>query len=294
MNKGHPVTRATNKLKREMLRLPGVRVLRGFSHYEALEAHSTKLPPLDPRDLPILEGLRHEGTFKAPVESLGLARTPELLAALETLVAELRVLPASGGNAPRLPLTRVYEFPVVFLWGLDERLLALVENYIGLPVQYHGADFRREICDSVTNDVRQWHIDNEDHRMFKVIMYLNDVETGGGPFNYIPREQTLEAVRKLRYGSGFVKDEALERAVPKAGWLEATARARTAVFADTCRVFHRAQPPSLRDRYSVTFSWTSRTPVKTYPTIPLTEDARAYILGQTNARQQACLAPRRA
>src|SRR6185295_11795761 len=119
---------------------------------------------------------------------------------------------------------RMQEFPEIYLWGLNERLLSLVENYIGLPIRYHGVDVRREICDGRPNDVRQWHIDAEDHRMFRVIIYLNDVAADGGPFEYIRRELTVGAVQKLGYGSGFVTDRDMARVVPRAEWVQATAK----------------------------------------------------------------------
>jgi hypothetical protein len=290
--KGAPIGRVANKLKRELLRMPGLRVLHGYAHLEALEAHSTRLPPLDPRDLPVLEGLRKVGVHVAALDTLNFAETPAALAALNTLAGELRALPSNGDNAPRLSFKRLMEFPEIYLWGVGERLLSLVENYIGLPIRYHGADLRREIADGRSSDVRQWHIDTEDHRMFKVIVYLNDVEPGGGPFEYVPREQTLNAAKKLNYGSGFVPDETLARALPRSEWIAATAKAYSASFADTCRVFHRAQAPSKNDRYSVTFSWTSTTPVKTYPTMPLPDDAYSFVTSRMNERQRAVIPPR--
>jgi hypothetical protein len=290
--KGDPLGRVANKLKRELLRMPGMRVLHLYGHLEALEAHSTRLPPLDPRDLPVLEGLRKRGVHVVPLDTLGFAETPGALTALNTLVGELRALPSNGDNAPRLSFKRLMDFPEIYLWGVGERLLSLVENYIGLPIRYHGADLRREIADGRSSDVRQWHIDTEDHRMFKVIVYLNDVESGGGPFEYVPREQTLTAAKKLHYGSGFVADYAMARVLPRSEWIEATAQAYSASFADTCRVFHRAQAPRTKDRYSVTYSWTSTTPVKTYPTMPLPDDAYKFIASRVNDRQRAVIPPR--
>jgi hypothetical protein len=290
--KGDTLSRVANKLKREVLRLPGVRVVTGYAHLEALEAHSIHLPPLDPRDLSILEGVRRNGVHVVPVDSLGFEETPATFAALTKLVDELRAMPTQGDNQPRLSAARMMEFPEVYLWGTNERLLNLIENYIGLPLWYHGVDIRREVADNKPSDVRQWHIDAEDRRMFRIIVYLNDVEPGGGPFQYIPREKTVQAAKKLHYGSGFVNDEQMTRVIPRPEWVEVTGKARTAAFADTCRVFHRAQPPRIGDRYSITFSWTSRTPLKTYPTTPLSDGAYAFVSSRINERQRSALPDR--
>src|SRR4030081_3051105 len=99
--KGPPLTRVANKLKREVYRLPGVRALQGYAHLTALEAHSTRLPPLDPRDLPILEGLRRSGVHVVSIDSLALAETPAMFTALDKLVAELRAMPSGTDNQPR-------------------------------------------------------------------------------------------------------------------------------------------------------------------------------------------------
>jgi hypothetical protein len=291
-DKGDLVGRAANKLKRELLRLPGFRVLRGYAHREALEAHSTRLPPLDPRDLPILEALRKTGATIVDVEGLGLPESPAMFAALETLVAELRAMPTGTDNAPRITPKRLMDFPEIYLWGLSERLLNLIENYIGLPIRYEGVDVRREVADGRPTDVRQFHIDTEDHRMFRVIIYLNDVYPGGGPFEYIPRDSTVIAVKALHYVSGFVPDAKMDGIVPKSRWVQATAKARSGAFADTCRVFHKAQPPRDTDRYSITVSWTSTTPVKTYPSHPLSDEADAFVRSRTNDRQRAVLPDR--
>jgi hypothetical protein len=128
--------------------------------------------------------------------------------------------------------------------------------------------------------------------MFKVIMYLNDVESGGGPFEYVAREPTLRVVKKLNYGSGFVADDVMARVLPRSEWIQATAKAYTGSFADTCRVFHRAQAPTQKDRYSITYSWTSTTPVKSYPTMPIPDDAYTFVTSRMSERQRAVIPPR--
>lgn len=284
--------RAANKLKREIFRLPAVRAVLGYEYLKALEAHSLRLPPLNPDDLPLYQALRTVGAHVTPMASLGLLGTAEMLEACDKLTRELAAMPLEGQNAPRLPLHRLMDFPEIYLWGLNRRLLDFIENYVGLPIRYHGPDMRREVADGKLNDVRQWHIDAEDRRMFKIIVYLNDVSPGGGPFQYLPRELTLETARRLRYGSGLVSDETMSAVLPASHWIECLAASHSAILADTCKVFHRAQPPRTADRYSITYSWTSTTAVKSYPSIPLTEQDHAYIAEHTDERQRTCLPAR--
>jgi hypothetical protein len=284
--------RIANRLKREVMFRGPFRLLTRRRHEARLAAHAPKLPRLSELAQGLAAELRTTGVLQRPLSALEIAGTDQMLTGLATLVNELKALPANGNNAPRLPIARLLEFPEIYLWGLDERLLDLVEGYIGLPVHYHGADLRREIADGVTNDVRQWHIDAEDHRMFKIIAYLNDVTEVGGPFEYMTRQTSERAARALRYVSGFVPDAAMEKVMPRGDWRAAVGPAFTANLADTCAVFHRAKPPTKIDRYSITFSWTSRSPMKTYASMPMAEETYDSLTRRLSARQRACVPPR--
>jgi hypothetical protein len=82
---------------------------------------------------------------------------------------------------------QMMEYPEIFLWGLEQRLLNIAENYLGLPVAYHGSYFRRDIANQVEKKSRLWHMDSEDRKLFKVIVYLNDINDERGPFQYLPK-----------------------------------------------------------------------------------------------------------
>lgn len=289
-DKGPALERAINKVTREAYRrVPLLRMIQGYSYHEALEAHAPRLPSLDPRDLPLLEGLRRDGAMVLNVDDLGFGEANPMFAALDKLVPELASRTANGDNQPRLAPKRMMEFPEVYALGLNERLLRLVENYIGLPIKYHGVDVRREVADGKPNDVRQWHLDNEDWRMCRMIVYLNDVDASGGPFEYVQRSDTIAAAASLGYVSGFVTDARMERVVPRARWHKAIGKAHTVAFADTARVFHRASPPVARDRYSITLTWTSRQPLKDYPAYRYTPQAWDYFVRTTSPAAMAAL-----
>ena len=62
------------------------------------------------------------------------------------------------------------------------------------------------------------------------------------------------------------------------------------MLADPARILHRASPAEDQDRYSVTFTWTSRHPIKTMPPAePLTADEDARIRAGLSPAQLACL-----
>lgn len=286
------VARVANRLKREIMLRGPFRLITRQRHEAQLAAYARHLPRLSEKAGTLARELRRDGVVQRQLSDLDIDGTTAMLEALDVLVPELRAAPVKNNNAPRLPISRLLEFPEIYLWGLDERLLDLVEYYVGLPVHYHGADLRREIADGTTNDVRQWHIDAEDHRMFKIIAYLNDVTEVGGPFEYMSRSTSAEAARALSYVSGFVEDGTMEKAMPRDRWRMALGPKHTGNIADTCAVFHRAKPPTKIDRYSITFSWTSRHPMKTYASMPMAAETYAALTSRLSPRQRACVPPR--
>ena len=75
--------------------------------------------------------------------------------------------------------------PSLFLWGLQPILLNLIENYLQLPVASHGLYQRRDLLNNTIKRSRLWHLDMEDYKILKVIIYLNDVDETVGPFQYL-------------------------------------------------------------------------------------------------------------
>ena len=93
----------------------------------------------------------------------------------------------------------------------------------------------------------------------KVIVYLNNVGKTGGPYEYIPPLWTDKIIKALGYTSGFVSDEASAKIAPPTEWKTCAAKAGTIIITDPRSVFHRAKPAK-RNRYSITFGYTSQFP----------------------------------
>jgi hypothetical protein len=247
------------------------------------------VPAVPPERADVLAEVRRTGVCVTPLSVLGIPCADEMTAAARGL---LDALPwaTDSEDSSRPPLADVLESSALWNWGLQHEVLDMVEAYLELPARYHGADVRIERATARSVGVRQWHRDIEDHRMFKIIVWLEDVDPDGGPFEYVPREETARIGAALRYVTGFVSDEDLERQVPRSQWRNAAGPAGTAVLADTRSVFHRAMPPQSRDRYSVTFSFTSSNQVATRPVAPITSAQRERVRRDLDARQLACLA----
>ena len=130
-------------------------------------------------------------------------------------------------------------------------------------------------------------MDIDDRRMLKIIVYLNDVGDGCGPFEYLDRDASDHAVRILRYSAGHVSDAAMARVVPAEDWVQVTGPRLTAIFVDPKRLLHRVRPPTQADRYSLTFTYMSTTPLfQTFPESRLSPAALAGLSKELTPRQR--------
>ncbi|QCU78071.1 hypothetical protein E7744_07645 [Citricoccus sp. SGAir0253] len=284
--------RAANRAKRQFLsRFPPARWAADGRHEERRRRWAPHLPPLDPEQASLVSALHRDAIRVGPLEDLAVPGTTGLLAALEGLTQSLAAVPPRGASTVRPTPDDLLADLSVWHWGLQDRLLDVVENYLGVPARYYGADVRREVGDSRAEGVRQWHRDAEDRRTVKVLVWLNDVDEAGGPYAYLPLAASLDAVDRLGYVAGFVDDRRLGAAVPEATARLVTGPRWTAIVADNCRLLHRATPPVARDRFSVTYTWSSRTPVKTEPAPAYTPAQRRRIRSGLSRRQLECLPP---
>ncbi|NJP22459.1 MAG: hypothetical protein HC763_29460 [Hydrococcus sp. CRU_1_1] len=154
---------------------------------------------------------RRGGCQITSLTELGLPHTKRLLKEMIVLHPHLYTLSNLNNWREGIPGLRKFLHTEILLWGLGERLLDIVENYIGLPLLFHGVDLRRDAADAPLTDARYWHRDIDDERMIKVIIYLNNVGQTGGPYEYIPRSFSEHLNTALDYKSGFIADEAIAK-----------------------------------------------------------------------------------
>lgn len=252
------------------------------------EKYRPRLPQLSPQDARIVETLQQEGVCLTSLTALKLPHTKRLVKELKTLYPHLYTLAKGEGWRTGIPSLRKFLHTEILLWGLEKRLLDLVENYIGLPLLFHGVDLRKDVANAPLTDARHWHLDIDDERMVKVIVYLNNVGDSGGPFEYIPRSFTQQIVDALGYTSGFVTEEAMNKVISSQQRKICAARAGSIIITDTCNVFHRAKPAQ-RNRYSITFGYTSRIPQVCLSEFKLSPEEWQRITPSLNKRQIACL-----
>lgn len=255
------IQKGSNKIKRELSRLPLISSLNERTYHRRLNEHSSHLPPISEQEREIVDAMNEYGVFSTTLADLALPQTDSAVKAAQRLLANPRPEEKSEDKVS-IAAEVLNEEPDLLLWAANESLLNVVENYIGLPIYYLGVEVRQEFANGKATGVRQWHIDTEDRRMLKIIIYLNDVDIHGGPFEYISKELTQPAAQKLQYRSGLVSDEAMADVVPESSWVACTGLAGTATFVDPCNIFHRAKPPAKQDRFSITYHYTSQYPTE--------------------------------
>jgi hypothetical protein len=228
------------------------------------------------RDRLLLEALRSEGGFATSLDELGFGTSDAMLAAGRRIAA---VLPAAtchdadgddlAGRNTSLhcfsvdPPELVAADPDVVLWGLEERLLDLAEAYIGLPVAFTTVHLRKDLGNGRQVGTRYWHLDTEDERVLRVIVYLEDVGAADGPFEFIPRALTAavpELHERARRSHGDpITDDEMRAHVPASLWRPCTGPAGTVAIADNSGCFHHGRVHK-SERLALIYTYTSRHP----------------------------------
>jgi hypothetical protein len=208
-------------------------------------AHQRAVPMLAGLDQQISRGLERDGIFATSLAALAIPEAEHVLETARGLAigyaATARSRAARGDKFIMIPPMATLLQPLLFAWGVQERLLNIVEAYLGLPPAYDGMAIVYTVADGKEEAAREWHRDREDLRMVKIAIYLNDVDIDGGPFELDTRCE--QAIDKPDAAS-------VRTCLGKAG---------TVIFADTARCLHRGRPPD-QDRAAIFYSYFSQRP----------------------------------
>ena len=160
---------------------------------------------------------------------------------------------------PIYPSRVASAFPELFLWGLDENILDVVENALGVPLAYHGVIVRKETLDGRQHGTRLWHQDQEDHEVLRITIYLTDVVADhDGPFEYVPRT-VGPTYKDFMSNPSAIDDSAMGAVVPPWMWKACFGSAGTVLFTGVGGIFHRGRVPRT-GRIAASYYYTSRAP----------------------------------
>lgn len=230
--------------------------------------HRPTLPSLASSSLAILREIEERGVATRRLGELGFSSDARLAAVLDDVADALDEVSHDGMEyeagfehcVPLNPSAIAERFPDLFLWGLDEEVLDLVEACVGLPIAYHGVIARKDLVDGKGVGTRLWHQDQDDVDVIRVSVYLNDVlDDDGGPFQYVPRHLT-PSYRAFR-GADAIDDAVMARVVPEHEWERCLGPKGTVIFGAVSRVLHAGRMPK-RPRKAVSFYYTSTDPLR--------------------------------
>ncbi|MEH2289977.1 phytanoyl-CoA dioxygenase [Nostoc sp.] len=238
-----------------------------LQYYVARWKHSRNLPALEGCDRNILKVLKKDGVCVTTLADLGFNSSFELLKAANQQLSQMEN-PNNDHLDEKLPqIYTVTGLPEFYAWGMEKRLLNLIENYIGLPIAFHGVHLRKDFPSKHQFGTLLWHSDSEDRRIIKIFIYLNDVEEKTGPFEYIPRSLTsllswnyFRLYYKL-WKSGYrgIDDEEVKTVIPKSTWKSCLGPAGTVIIVDPKNTLHHGIVRT-EERSTLFFCYTANPP----------------------------------
>lgn len=261
-------------------------------------AHSRHLPALDPADQWLVDQLIATGGTVSSLDELRLPITDEFRAAVAAVLPELPTRDAHVPVGDPLvgrdtslhcftmdPPELAVRFPALVRFGLEERLLDIIEAYLGVPVAFTTVHLRKDIGGGNQVGTRFWHLDTEDVRVIRMMVYLNDVTAADGPFEYIPRPVTDSVPqlkeRAFRSAGDPIFDDEMRRHSSSGMWRPIIGPAGTVLLADNALCYHHGKVHD-GERIVLIYTYTSRRP--RYPDLtrnPVFDDV-------LTARQRAC------
>jgi hypothetical protein len=276
--------RLPNKLTKLAASIP-----QEIAYRSELAQYASQLPSLSSENLAIVNALETEGVFATSLDALALPSTAGMLRAAEGLIPGLPNVPsARSGFDVHAEQAEILKHPALFQWGLEARLLDIAESYLKLPVAFNDIHLRKDFPNGVKAGSRRWHVDSYDHRILRIIIYLNDVDETGGPFQYISRRATKNIVPVLEQ-FGTLPDSMVGLMNP-ANFRSCTGPKGTVLFIATSRIIHRGKPPTASDRTVLVFNYNSKRLKRPQEGKPLTARAdRLAIANFLSQRQKQCL-----
>lgn len=226
--------------------------------------NANKLPTLTASDRLIVDHLKREGIYVTTLADLGLDSTPQLLNVTHSILPSMGKVNYTDDSPNPPEIYNVTHIPNFYNWGNEARILKILENYIGLPVAYHGVQIRKDFFNKNQFSTMLWHRDSEDRHIVKIIIYLNDVEEEHGPFQYVP--VSLTSIENLNFYRLYYKihqrgidDQELNKIVPQSAWKSCTGKAGTVIIADTQRLLHHGTVRT-QERSTLFFAYTANPP----------------------------------
>jgi hypothetical protein len=264
-------------------------IAQAVHHRKKLAAHASHLPSLSEADRSIVQSLYDEGVYITSLEALGMEANTELLEAASRVVPTLDEKPGISGIDIHAKTSDLVSQPDLYRWGLQERLLDIVDCYLGLPAVFNDIHCRRDFANGVKAGSRLWHVDSYDHRILRVFVYLSEVSETTGGFQYVSRKSKPWLIPILEQ-FGTSPEWLVDRLFSPSEIRTCTGRKGTVVFAATGSVLHRGKLPTTGERLTLVFNYNTREVKKAEEAKPsVTSEQLREIATNCTPRQQRSL-----
>lgn len=281
-----------NRIIKNLSQIPFFRNAAEAVYHERLRQYQSAIDQSDNVDLNLVDNVSQQGVSITSLSELQIPGTDKMLRRLTKVLPELIATVPHSKKQFYVCTSRqnLANFDDIYLWGLESKLLDLVEKCLCLPAAYHGIYLRKDLVNNVVSKSRLWHLDKEDRRSLKVIIYLNDVSKDNGAFQYISRNQSKYAAQQLKYNHEYLHADKISRVIAPSEWISCEGKAGTVLLVDTANVFHRGQIPNFSDRLALFFDYTSSYPLRPYyckSSFPVTE--LLELSHRLTLRQKSCV-----
>ncbi|MEB3210339.1 MAG: hypothetical protein VKL39_03265 [Leptolyngbyaceae bacterium] len=268
-------------------------VIQWFIH-PSLQPTQAKLAPLALSDRAIVNALQTDGAYVTSLATLNLPDTDCFWSSAQAIAHALSDSQANsnslrGGFRVEASANQLLNHPALIRWGVGDRLLSVVEDYLQEPAALCSVIVRRDMANGLMRGTRLWHRDIEDRRMCKVIVYLNAVSEKNGPFAYLSR-QTTDRCRMLKARYGYLRDRIMQSYLASFEDHLCVGAEGTVIFCDTAATFHRGVVPVEGDRLAVFFTYVTHHPRSPWKCkLPFQLQSLVDRVGPLTTRQQNAL-----
>jgi hypothetical protein len=176
----------------------------------------------------------------------------------------------------------IENYPELLNFATSSELITIVAHYLKcIPVLREISFYISEPTEFDPTGSQLFHIDNEDNRVVRLIVPIEDITEEQGPFTFFPEKITDTAIKQLKYGTlkstYRITDEQMYKYISKEDLITATCKRGDLVFADTSRCFHYGSRGQIKPRKLCMVNFHSDIPENFYQTFGSGNLLKKYI-----------------
>ena len=135
----------------------------------------------------------------------------------------------------------------------DLRLKSIADYFFGVDSFITGINVRKTIAnDSEESGVQLYHVDRNNHKILKFFIYLNSVDTEGGPTTFI--KGTNKKKHTFWYAKHRYSEDEIFKIYNKKNKIEFCSSIGSINILDTTS-YHKGKKPKVNNRYMITITY---------------------------------------